>query len=136
MEPSYSHSWSLQCELEGPLASHISSFTKSLENQGYSYIYDAFCNLGSVITIPGARTWPWGPVFQIRRPPILTIHTPNRAIAAENRIRSMPIQSLAASITNTPWHPRVLDSISAEHRPLKNDISSDRERRWRKSTRK
>jgi integrase/recombinase XerD len=36
MEPSYSHAWSLQCELEGPLASHISSFTKSLENQGYS----------------------------------------------------------------------------------------------------
>jgi integrase/recombinase XerD len=36
MEPSYSHSWSLQCVLEGPLASHISSFTKSLEDQGFS----------------------------------------------------------------------------------------------------
>ncbi len=36
MEPSYSHSWSMQCVLEGPLASHISSFTKSLEKQGYS----------------------------------------------------------------------------------------------------
>jgi len=36
MEPSYSHSWSLQCALEGPLASHISSFTKSLEDQGFS----------------------------------------------------------------------------------------------------
>ncbi len=36
MEPSYNHSWSLQCVLEGPLASHISSFTKSLEDQGFS----------------------------------------------------------------------------------------------------
>jgi integrase/recombinase XerD len=36
MEPLYSHSWSLQCVLEGPLASHISSFTKSLEDQGFS----------------------------------------------------------------------------------------------------
>jgi integrase/recombinase XerD len=36
MEPSYSHSWSLQCVLEGPLATHISSFTKSLEDQGFS----------------------------------------------------------------------------------------------------
>ena len=36
MEPSFSHSWSLQCVLEGPLASHISSFTKSLEDQGFS----------------------------------------------------------------------------------------------------
>ena len=35
MEPSYSHSWSLKCVLEGPLASHISSFTKSLDDQGY-----------------------------------------------------------------------------------------------------
>jgi integrase/recombinase XerD len=36
MEPSYSHSWSLKCVLEGPLASYISSFTKSLEDQGFS----------------------------------------------------------------------------------------------------
>jgi integrase/recombinase XerD len=36
MEPSHSHSWSLQCVLEGPLAPYISSFTKSLDDQGFS----------------------------------------------------------------------------------------------------
>ena len=36
MEPSYSRSWSLKCVLEGPLATHISSFTKSLDDQGFA----------------------------------------------------------------------------------------------------
>ena len=36
MEPSYSISWSLKCVLEGPLAPYISSFTKSLEDQGFA----------------------------------------------------------------------------------------------------
>jgi integrase/recombinase XerD len=36
MESSLSHSWSLQCVLEGPLAPYISSFTKSLDDQGFA----------------------------------------------------------------------------------------------------
>ena len=36
MEPSYSRSWSLKCVLEGPLAPYISSFTKSLDDQGFA----------------------------------------------------------------------------------------------------
>ena len=36
MEPSYNHSWSLQCVLEGPLAPYISSFTTSLDDQGFA----------------------------------------------------------------------------------------------------
>ncbi|TCG07418.1 hypothetical protein BZM27_19625 [Paraburkholderia steynii] len=36
MEPSYSRSWSLKCVLEGPLAPYISSFTKTLDDQGFA----------------------------------------------------------------------------------------------------
>jgi len=36
MEPSYSRSWSLKCVLEGPLAPYISSFTKTLDDQGFT----------------------------------------------------------------------------------------------------
>ena len=36
MEPSYSRSWSLRCVLEGPLAPYVSSFTKSLDDQGFA----------------------------------------------------------------------------------------------------
>jgi integrase/recombinase XerD len=36
MEPSYSRSWSLRCVLEGPLAPYISSFTESLDDQGFA----------------------------------------------------------------------------------------------------
>ena len=36
MEPSSSRSWSLKCVLEGPLAPYISSFTKSLDDQGFA----------------------------------------------------------------------------------------------------
>ncbi|CAE6722543.1 hypothetical protein [Paraburkholderia nemoris] len=36
MEPSSSRSWSLKCVLEGPLAPYISSFAKSLDDQGFA----------------------------------------------------------------------------------------------------
>jgi integrase/recombinase XerD len=36
MEPSYSRSWSLRCVLEGPLAPYVSSFIKSLDDQGFA----------------------------------------------------------------------------------------------------
>jgi hypothetical protein len=46
----------------------------------------------------------------------LTTHTKIRVIAAENRMPSMPIRSLAGCITNTSSRRPALDSISADHR--------------------
>lgn len=58
----------------------------------------------------------WRLKSRIRRSPILTTHTKIRVIAAENRMPSMPIRSLAGCITNTSSRRPALDSISADHR--------------------
>ena len=42
-----------------------------------------------------------GPGASMRRSPLSTTHIQIRAIAAENRMRSVPMRSLAACITNT-----------------------------------
>jgi len=48
--------------------------------------------------------------------PISTTHIQIRAIAAENRMPSMPIRSLAGCITNTSSRSPARDSIFADHR--------------------
>jgi hypothetical protein len=48
--------------------------------------------------------------------PISTTHIQIRAIAAENRMPSMPIRSLAGCITNTSSRSPARDSIFADHK--------------------
>jgi hypothetical protein len=66
-----------------------------------------------------AHTWPWVPVSRIRRSPMSTVHLPIRAIAAAKRLSSMPILSLAGSITSTFLRRPAPDLISADDRRRK-----------------
>jgi hypothetical protein len=55
-------------------------------------------------------------VYPIRRSPIWTTRIQIRAIAADNRMLSLPIRSLAGCITNISLRPPVRDAIFADHR--------------------
>jgi hypothetical protein len=57
---------------------------------------------GESLTTPGAHTWRWVPVFPIRRSAILNTHIQIHAIAAENRMPSASIRSLAGCIPLQP----------------------------------
>jgi hypothetical protein len=63
----------------------------------------------------GAHTWRWVQVLPIRRPPFSTSYILIRVIAAENRIPSVPLQSLADCITNTFSSPLVRDAVFADY---------------------
>src|SRR5665213_439138 len=62
-----------------------------------------------------ARTWRWVPAFLIRPSVPSSSRDRLRGIVAENPMRSVPNQSLAACITNTPSQLPALDRFFADH---------------------
>jgi hypothetical protein len=65
--------------------------------------------------MPGVLTWRRVLVFLIRRAPTSATRIHIRAIAAENPMRFVPIQSSAGCITNTLWCRPLRDRISADY---------------------